>query len=77
LECIICRKGIKDRFYLCPECTEEYGRDRKLWPGWLKFLVKDEKRLMREKTRLKQYETNFSTLDRTLFYAIDAKLYGS
>ena len=77
LKCVICHKRIAYRFNLCSKCIEQYGKNRKLWPRWLRFLVKDERRLMRSNTKLKKHEINISALDRAQSYAIEAKLYGT
>ena len=40
--CIGSKAGDMD---LCRACYDEYGRDRMRWPGWLLFLVNDNKRI--------------------------------
>lgn len=76
-ECVVCHKGIAYRFVLCVDCIEQYGRNRKSWPDWLKFLVRDERRLARSDAKLRQHEASVSALGGALFYAMEAKLYGS
>lgn len=39
-----CGEEIPWRWSLCPDCLEQYGGDRKAWPKWLLFAVRDEQR---------------------------------
>ncbi len=42
-----CTRSITDRFALCNQCEEKYGRSSLGWPGWLRFLWNDMQREQR------------------------------
>ncbi len=51
-ECVICHQPITHNFSLCRTHEATYGHNRKEWPQWLLFLVREtEKERKREKQR--------------------------
>ena len=56
-ECVICHKPITYNFSFCQAHEEIYGPNRKAWPKWLLFLVREtEKERKREKQQRKYEE---------------------
>ena len=39
--CVCGKKSLATRRDLCAGCLDKYGADKKLWPDWVKFAVKD------------------------------------
>jgi len=59
--CVVCGKQIGVRFYLCSVCEKTWGRRKRDWPEWLRFLVNDEKKeRMRELRGYYDREISFS-----------------
>lgn len=60
--CCICQKIITNGFDLCESCLNEYGRDKTQYPEWLKFLIADNNREMRQERRINQHEISFTDM---------------
>lgn len=60
--CVICGKVITNGFNLCESCLREYGRDKSQYPEWLKFLIADTNREVRQERRISQREISFTDL---------------
>ena len=60
--CVICGKVITNGFNLCESCLREYGRDKSRYPEWLKFLIADTNREVRQERRISQREISFTDL---------------
>ena len=69
--CVVCGKQITWRFYLCEDCSQEYGHLQSDRPEWVKYLVREE---MRER---KRSERGYypPTIDRDITELSDAELY--
>jgi len=60
--CVICGKVITNGFDLCESCLQEYGRNKSQYPEWLKFLIADTNREIRQERRINQHEVSFTDL---------------
>ena len=60
--CVICGKVITNGFNLCESCLREYGLDKSQYPEWLKFLIADTNREIRQERRISQREISFTDL---------------
>jgi len=57
-----CGRCFTGKRELCAECLSIYGADRAEWPEWLKFLVNDRKRELRQEARIDKREITFTDL---------------
>ena len=57
--CPACRGRKARHVSLCGDCLETYGESADEWPEWLRFLVNDEMRWLRECDAADENETPY------------------
>jgi len=55
-----CHNYVTNRFALCRECEEIYGKSPRTWPEWLRFLWNDMQREQRRERMIRRKEIPIS-----------------